>query len=51
MKEICTYTLPKVATLQSGPVVVAGAMYFSTDTMTYAIDAGRAPRSGSDRGT
>jgi alcohol dehydrogenase (cytochrome c) len=39
MKEICTYTLPEVAALQAGPVVVAGAMYFSTDTMTYAIDA------------
>ena len=39
MKEICTYALPEVAALQAGPVVVAGAMYFSTDTMTYAIDA------------
>jgi len=39
IKEICTYTLPEVAALQAGPVVVAGAMYFSTDTMTYAIDA------------
>ena len=32
--------LPEVAALQAGPVVVDGAMYFSTDTMTYAIDAG-----------
>ena len=40
MREVCTYTLPEVAALQAGPVVVAGAMYFSTDTMTYAIDAG-----------
>jgi len=39
MKEICTYTLPEVAALQAGPVVVAGSMYFSTDTMTYGIDA------------
>ncbi|HMA22749.1 MAG TPA: PQQ-binding-like beta-propeller repeat protein, partial [Gemmatimonadaceae bacterium] len=40
MRQICTYTLPEVAALQAGPVVVGGAMYFSTDTMTYAIDAG-----------
>ncbi len=40
LREICTYTLPEVAALQAGPVVVGGAMYFSTDTMTYAIDAG-----------
>jgi len=39
MKEVCTYTLPEVAALQAGPVVVAGSMFFSTDTMTYAIDA------------
>jgi PQQ-dependent dehydrogenase (methanol/ethanol family) len=39
MKEICTYTLPEVAALQAGPVVIAGSMYFSTDTMTYGIDA------------
>ena len=40
LQPICTYTLPEVAALQAGPVVVAGGMYFSTDTMTYAIDAG-----------
>ncbi|HEV8446670.1 MAG TPA: PQQ-binding-like beta-propeller repeat protein [Gemmatimonadaceae bacterium] len=39
MREVCTYTLPEVAALQAGPVVIGGAMYFSTDTMTYAIDA------------
>ena len=39
MREVCTYTLPEVAALQAGPIVVGGAMYFSTDTMTYAIDA------------
>src|SRR5215470_7257458 len=39
MREICAYALPEVAALQAGPVVVAGTMYFSTDTMTYAIDA------------
>jgi len=39
MHMICTYTLPEVAALQAGPVVVGGSMYFSTDTVTYAIDA------------
>src|SRR5262245_11615026 len=39
LTQICTYTLPEVAALQAGPVVVNGAMYFSTDTITYAIDA------------
>jgi alcohol dehydrogenase (cytochrome c) len=40
LQQVCTYTLPEVAALQAGPVVVGGAMYFSTDTITYAIDAG-----------
>jgi alcohol dehydrogenase (cytochrome c) len=39
LREVCTYTLPEVAALQAGPVVVNAGMYFSTDTMTYAIDA------------
>ena len=39
IRQICAYTLPEVAALQAGPVVVGGAMYFSTDTITYAIDA------------
>lgn len=40
LHEICTYGLPEVAALQAGPVVAKGTMYFSTDTVTYAIDAG-----------
>lgn len=40
LHAVCTYTLPEVAALQAGPIVVADAMFFSTDTMTYAIDAG-----------
>lgn len=39
LREVCTYTLPEVAALQAGPVVVGGTMYLSTDTITYAIDA------------
>ncbi len=39
LTQLCTYTLPEVAALQSGPIVVGGAMYVSTDTITSAIDA------------
>ena len=37
---VCRYALPEVTALQTGPIVVGGTMYFSTDTVTYAIDAG-----------
>ncbi len=37
---VCTYTLPEVTALQTGPIVVGGTMYFTTDTISYAIDAG-----------
>ena len=40
MKTVCTYTLPEVTSLQTGPLVVDGTMYFTTDTVSYAIDAG-----------
>jgi alcohol dehydrogenase (cytochrome c) len=39
MYEVCTYTLPEVTSLQTGPIVVNGTMYFTTDTISYAIDA------------
>lgn len=39
MKAICTYTLPEVSSLQTGPLVVDGTMYFTTDEGSYAIDA------------
>ena len=38
LRLACTYTLPEVTSLQTGPIVVAGTMYFTTDTITYAID-------------
>jgi alcohol dehydrogenase (cytochrome c) len=38
LQQICVYTLPEVTALQAGPVVVGETMYFSTDTITYAID-------------
>src|ERR1051325_10444160 len=37
---VCRYALPEVTALQTGPIVVGGVMYFTTDTITYAIDAG-----------
>jgi alcohol dehydrogenase (cytochrome c) len=40
LAQVCVYNLPEVAALQSGPIVIGGTMYFSTDTITYAIDAG-----------
>jgi alcohol dehydrogenase (cytochrome c) len=39
LKAICTYTLPEVSSLQTGPLVVDGTMYFMTDEGSYAIDA------------
>ena len=40
LKSVCTYTLPEVTSLQTGPIVVGGTMFFTTDTISYAIDAG-----------
>ena len=39
LAAVCTYTLPEVAALQTGPIVVEGTMYFTTDTRSYAVDA------------
>ena len=39
LKSICTYTLLEVSSLQTGPLVVDGTMYFTTDEGSYAIDA------------
>jgi alcohol dehydrogenase (cytochrome c) len=35
----CAYTLPEVVSFQTGPLVVAGTMYFTTFEGSYAIDA------------
>jgi alcohol dehydrogenase (cytochrome c) len=40
LMPVCTYSLPEVTALQTGPIVIAGTMYFTTDTRSYAIDAG-----------
>jgi alcohol dehydrogenase (cytochrome c) len=39
LKALCAYTLPKVSSLQTGPLVIDGTMYFTTDEGSYAIDA------------
>ena len=39
LRTICAYTLPEVTSLQTGPIVVNGTMFFTTDTISYAIDA------------
>jgi alcohol dehydrogenase (cytochrome c) len=39
LTAVCSYTLPEVSALQTGPIVVAGTMYFTTETRSYAIDA------------
>lgn len=38
LRERCRYTLPEVTSLQTGPVVIGGVLYFTTDTISYAID-------------
>jgi alcohol dehydrogenase (cytochrome c) len=40
LRTVCSYSLPEVVDLQTGPVVVNGTMYFTSDTLTYAVDAG-----------
>src|SRR5262245_29376746 len=39
LKQVCAYQLPEVTSLQTGPLVINGTMYFTTDTISYAIDA------------
>ncbi|MDB4878336.1 MAG: pyrrolo-quinoline quinone [Gemmatimonadetes bacterium] len=39
IRAVCSYALPEVTALQTGPIVVGGTMYFTTDTISYAIDA------------
>ncbi len=39
LAAVCTYTLPEVSALQTGPIVIGGTMYFTTETRSYAIDA------------
>ena len=39
LERACTFDTGEQMSMQSGPVVVGGVMYVTTDTSTYAIDA------------
>jgi alcohol dehydrogenase (cytochrome c) len=39
LRIACTYTLPEVAAMQAGPIVIDGTMYFTTERNSYSIDA------------
>jgi alcohol dehydrogenase (cytochrome c) len=38
LREVCSYTLSEVSSLQTGPLVIGGTMYFTTESSSYAID-------------
>ena len=40
LRSVCTYDAKERVAFQTGPLVVRGTLYFTTDTNTYAIDAG-----------
>ena len=39
LRPLCTYTLPEVVALETGPLVIDGMLYFTSDLGSYAIDA------------
>src|SRR5258708_21252807 len=39
LRPVCTFDTHEHIGFQTGPVVIDGAMYLTTDTATYAIDA------------
>jgi alcohol dehydrogenase (cytochrome c) len=39
LKQICAYRLPEVGAFQTGPLAIDGALYFTTDESSYALDA------------
>ena len=39
VKQVCSYPLPEMATLESSLVAVNEVLYFTTSDVTYAIDA------------
>ena len=49
LRVVCRYALPEVTALQTGPIVVGGTMYFTTDTISYAIDGGDLRREVEER--
>lgn len=39
LKQLCSYDLPETSAFQTGPLVVDGTLYFTTDQGSYAVDA------------
>jgi alcohol dehydrogenase (cytochrome c) len=39
LQQKCTYLLPQPTSFQTGPLVIDGTLYFTTDEGSYAIDA------------
>lgn len=39
LRRVCTFDTGEQMSMQSGPVVVNGVLYLTTDTSTYAVDA------------
>lgn len=39
LREVCVFDTGENVSFQTGPIVVGGTMYFTSDTVTYAIDA------------
>lgn len=39
LKSVCSYDLPETNVFQTGPIVIDGTMYFTTEHNSYAIDA------------
>lgn len=40
LREVCSYDTGLTTSFQTGPIVVSGVMYFTTEFDTFAIDAG-----------
>jgi alcohol dehydrogenase (cytochrome c) len=39
LKPVCTFDTGEQVSFETGPLVIGGVMYFTSDTVTYAIDA------------
>jgi alcohol dehydrogenase (cytochrome c) len=44
LQQVCTFDTGENMSMQSGPIVINGRLYFTTDTSTYAIDAATCQR-------
>jgi len=39
LRQVCAYQLPEAIPFETGPLVIDGTMYFTSDTQSFAIDA------------